>query len=200
MGATAAAAATTPLCTTALGCLAPVGLGGLALLSAFDSQQGWAQAVAAHQSAQGKRVLDSFDPTIHWGQQNALADLGIDAGIVAAEAALGHFGGKLLPTWSPKFERLPVQNRPIPIKFDGAFYSVDGFKISRNYYERLWDEGSPAPFLQAREILLSNPKVTPDPRGAPGYFRYEAAGIEMIYNPRTGQIGHIRPYGATDEH
>ncbi|TBF97434.1 hypothetical protein ELG85_01135 [Rhizobium leguminosarum] len=25
------------------------------------------------------------------------------------------------------------------------------------------------------------------------YFRYEGAGLEMIYNPTTGQVGHIQP-------
>ena len=49
------------------------------------------------------------------------------------------------------------------------------------------------PFLLAKEILVSNPKITPDPRGAEGYFRYEGAGLEMIYNPLTGQVGHIQP-------
>src|SRR5690606_12969624 len=80
-----------------------------------------------------------------------------------------------------------------PIQFDGQFYSVDSLKISQSYYERLWQQGRPAPFLQAKEVLGNNPKVMPDPKGAPGYFRYEAAGLEMIYNPRTGQIGHIQP-------
>ncbi|WP_331717206.1 hypothetical protein [Escherichia coli] len=46
---------------------------------------------------------------------------------------------------------------------------------------------------QAREVLNSNPKIEPDPRGAPGYLRYEGAGLEMIYNPKTGQVGHIQP-------
>lgn len=26
-----------------------------------------------------------------------------------------------------------------------------------------------------------------------GYLRYEDNGLEMIYNPETGQIGHIQP-------
>lgn len=81
----------------------------------------------------------------------------------------------------------------IPIKLEGGFYSVDGMKISQSYYDRLWSQGRSAPFLQAKEILNSNPKVTPDPRGAPGYFRYESNGLEMIYNPTSGQIGHIQP-------
>ncbi|MBD9402830.1 hemagglutinin repeat-containing protein [Comamonas sp. CMM02] len=80
-----------------------------------------------------------------------------------------------------------------PIEFDGQFYSVDGLKFSKSYYERLWQQGRPAPFVQAKEVLASNPKITPDPRGAEGYFRYEGAGLEMIYNPSTGQIGHIQP-------
>lgn len=80
-----------------------------------------------------------------------------------------------------------------PIKLEGGFYSVDGLKISQSYYDRLWNQGRSAPFLQAKEILNSNPKVTPDPRGAPGYFKYESNGLEMIYNPTTGQIGHIQP-------
>lgn len=36
-------------------------------------------------------------------------------------------------------------------------------------------------------------KIEPDPRDAPGYLRYEGAGLEMIYNPKTGQVGHIQP-------
>ncbi len=80
-----------------------------------------------------------------------------------------------------------------PITFDGEFYSVDGMKLSKSYYERLWTQGRPAPFIQAKEVLNSNPKIEKDPRGAPGYYRYEGVGLEMIYNPSTGQIGHIQP-------
>jgi hypothetical protein len=88
------------------------------------------------------------------------------------------------------------------IEFDGKFYSADGFKISETYYNKLWgrvpDKNGryayrPAPFLQARDILDSNPKIMPDPHGAPGYLRYESSTWEMIYNPKTGQIGHIEP-------
>ena len=80
-----------------------------------------------------------------------------------------------------------------PINFDGEFYSADGFRFSSSYYDKLWSNGRPAPFLQARSILDSNPRITPDPRGGPGYFRYESSGLEMIYNPTTGQVGHIQP-------
>ncbi len=79
-----------------------------------------------------------------------------------------------------------------PINFDGEFYSADGFKFSERYYQYLYDNGRPAPFLQAREVLNSNPKITPDPQGAPGFFRYEGGGLEMIYNPTTGQVGHLQ--------
>lgn len=79
-----------------------------------------------------------------------------------------------------------------PIVLENGFYYVDGMKISKGYYDSLWRQGRPAPFVQAREILESNPNVTPDPRDMPGYFRYEGAGLEMIYNPKTGQIGHIQ--------
>ncbi|WP_235895006.1 hypothetical protein [Yersinia rochesterensis] len=79
------------------------------------------------------------------------------------------------------------------IVFDGKFYSVDRLKFSKNYYDRLWRQGRPAPFVQAKEVLGSNPKIMPDPKGAPGYFKYEGAGLEMIYNPTTGQVGHIQP-------
>ena len=88
----------------------------------------------------------------------------------------------------------PVQTgEPRPIVFDGEFYSADGFKISESYYNKLWSAGRPAPFLQAREILNSNPRIMLDPKGEPGYFNYEAAGLELVYNPSTGQIRHIQP-------
>ncbi len=79
------------------------------------------------------------------------------------------------------------------IVLDNGFYKVDGMKISEIYYSKLWNNGRPAPFVQAREILNSKPKITVDPRGAQGYMRYEGAGMEMIYNPTTGQIRHIQP-------
>lgn len=89
--------------------------------------------------------------------------------------------------------RVTATNTGRAIEFDGQFYSADGFKFSKSYYEYLYNNGRPAPFLQAREVLNSNPTVMPDPQGAAGYFRYEGAGLEMIYNPTTGQVGHIQP-------
>jgi len=43
-----------------------------------------------------------------------------------------------------------------------------------------------------KEVFASNPVITPDPRGAAGYSRYEGARLEVIYHPTTGQIGHIQ--------
>lgn len=70
---------------------------------------------------------------------------------------------------------------------------ADGMKTSSNYYERVWKQGRPAPFVQAREIINSNPKITLDPRGREGFYRYESSGLEMIYNPKTKEIWHIQP-------
>ncbi|MCP1621437.1 two-partner secretion domain-containing protein [Pseudomonas nitroreducens] len=108
-----------------------------------------------------------------WGASLAAAIVGVALGNKGG-AAKGAVGGKA-------------------IEFDGQFYSVDGLKFSKSYYDRLWEQGRPAPFVQAKEVLASSPKITPDPRGAEGYFRYEGAGLEMIYNPSTGQVGHIQP-------
>lgn len=66
-------------------------------------------------------------------------------------------------------------------------------RISIRYYERLWVAGRPAPFVQAREILNSNPTVTRDPQGRPGFNRYVSNNLELIYNPTTGEIWHIQP-------
>jgi hypothetical protein len=46
------------------------------------------------------------------------------------------------------------------ISFDGDFYTVDGMKFSKSYYEKLWAQGRPAVFVQAREVLNSNPKLS----------------------------------------
>jgi len=108
---------------------------------------------------------------------------------VANEMKAGSGVGKT----AAKVQRRIEGNSGTPIVLENGFYSVDGIKISKSYYDRLWSQGRPAPFLQVKEILKSNPKITPDPLGAPGYFRYEGAGLDMIYNPSTGQVGHIQP-------
>ena len=72
-----------------------------------------------------------------------------------------------------------------------GYYEVNGFKISERYYNRLWNEGRPAPTLVAREILSTAKNIKPDIKH--GFFRYESLGWEMIYNPVTKEIWHIQP-------
>ena len=114
------------------------------------------------------------------------------AELVMAGAGLGAAavkGGPGIVSWVKGL----LGKNPEAIKFDGKFYSAGGIKIEKTYYDRLWEQGRPAPFLQVKEVLASSPKIVPDPRGMPGYYRYEGAGLEMIYNPVTGQVGHIQP-------
>ncbi len=120
---------------------------------------------------------------------------GYVTGAVGATAGAASITAKGVRFASKQVEKFGVRGtlNGKPIVFDGQFYSVDGLKFSKSYYDRLWSQGRPAPFIQAKVVLGSNPKITPDPRGAPGYFKYEGAGLEMIYNPTTGQVGHIQP-------
>ncbi|WP_170161420.1 VENN motif pre-toxin domain-containing protein [Moraxella cuniculi] len=80
-----------------------------------------------------------------------------------------------------------------PIIGRGGYYYANNMKITQSYYNRLWREGRPAPFVQAREILSSNPRVERDPQGRPSFNRYTTNNLEMIYNPTTGEIWHIQP-------
>jgi|GEM_PF-2707763 len=85
----------------------------------------------------------------------------------------------------------PVSNREI--KLVNGFYQVDGlpFKFKEYYYDRLWSTGTGAPFLQAQEVLDTATAVTPD--RMPGFYRYENGSMEMIYNPTTQEVWHLRP-------
>lgn len=53
-------------------------------------------------------------------------------------------------TVRPNPNTITATNTGRPIEFDGQFYSADGFKCSKSYYEYLYNNGRPAPFLQAR--------------------------------------------------
>ncbi|WP_245490234.1 hypothetical protein [Rhizobium leguminosarum] len=141
------------------------------------AQGQYAAALLADQ-LRGERWEILQDTSISWSLKvDRLEATGLDMNAIIAMAMIGI-----------------AANGGRPIAYDGQFYSADGFKFSKAYYERLWSTGGrPAPFLQARAVLDSNPKISADPRGAPGYFRYEGAGLEMIYNPTTGQVGHIQP-------
>ncbi|MGO7837524.1 hemagglutinin repeat-containing protein [Rhizobium johnstonii] len=141
------------------------------------AQGQYAAALLADQ-LRGERWEIWQDTSISWSLKvDRLEATGLDMNTIIAMAMIG-----------------VAANGGRPIAYDGQFFSADGIKFSKAYYERLWSTGGrPAPFLQARAVLDSNPKISADPRGAPGYFRYEGAGLEMIYNPTTGQVGHIQP-------
>ena len=132
----------------------------------------------------------SWQDTVAAGVAEALA---IDSGGGALSGMASAASGLFRPSVAEIAAAAKATVDGKPIAFDGAFCSVDGIKFSKSYYECLWSERRPAPFLHAKEVFNSNPKVVPDPRGAPGYFKYEGGGLEMIYNPTTGQVGHIQP-------
>jgi len=109
----------------------------------------------------------------------------------------GAAGAELLSgTWLAKVARARALSalgpRGTPIVLKDGFYEVGNMRISKNYYERLWREGRPAPFIVSREILESGVKGVPDAI-KPGFFRYEFGGWEMVYNPVTKEIWHLQP-------
>ena len=73
----------------------------------------------------------------------------------------------------------------------GTHYEVNGFKFTKGYYEKLWNTGRGAPSIMAKEVLEAAPKALPDAK--PGFFRYEAHGWEMIFNPTTKEVWHLQP-------
>src|SRR5438132_4467215 len=85
-----------------------------------------------------------------------------------------------------------INQVPIAILRNG-YYEVNGFKISKYYFEKLWSTGRGAPSLVAREILEGAAgKGVPD-AFKKGFFRYEFGGWEMVYNPTTKEIWHLQP-------
>lgn len=83
-------------------------------------------------------------------------------------------------------------SKGIRILLKNGFYEVPDLKISKRYYERLWREGRPAPFIVARKILESGVKGVPD-KIKPGFLRYQFGGWEMVYNPITKEVWHLQP-------
>ena len=73
-----------------------------------------------------------------------------------------------------------------------GYYEVNGLKFSEYYYNKLWSTGRGAPSLAANEILASGAKGVPDAVKA-GFFRYEAGGWEMVFNPSTKEVWHLQP-------
>ena len=106
-------------------------------------------------------------------------------------ADLGKNNPKFNSDFNNNINKKPLTPKAI-VKTNGYYYA-DGMKISEGYYDKLWANGRKAPFIQAREIINGNPKITLDERGKKDFYRYEANGLEMIYNPRTKEIWHIQP-------
>ncbi|TBF97432.1 hemagglutinin repeat-containing protein [Rhizobium leguminosarum] len=116
------------------------------------AQGQYAAALLADQ-LRGERWEIWQDTSISWSLKvDRLEATGLDMNTIIAMAMIG-----------------VAANGGRPIAYDGQFFSADGIKFSKAYYERLWSTGGrPAPFLQARAVLDSNPKISADPRGAPG--------------------------------
>lgn len=76
-----------------------------------------------------------------------------------------------------------------------GYYEVNGLKFSELYYNKLWDEGRPAPSLVAREILDHASIVTSDFK--PGFMKYIYNKWELVYNPITKEIWHLQPIKKT---
>ena len=74
----------------------------------------------------------------------------------------------------------------------GGYIEVNGLKFSEYYYNKLWSTGRGAPSLIAKEILDSGVKGVPDACKL-GFFRYEAYGWEMVFNPTTKEVWHLQP-------
>jgi len=106
-------------------------------------------------------------------------------------ANLGKNNPKFNSDFNNNINTKPLAPKAI-VKINGYYYA-DGMKISESYYDKLWTNGRKAPFIQAREIINGNPKITLDERGKKDFYRYESNGLEMIYNPRTKEIWHIQP-------
>ena len=72
-----------------------------------------------------------------------------------------------------------------------GFVDAEGspFKFTEYYYDKLWNTGRPAPFLQAQEILDTAISIEAD--WMPGFYRYTNEVLEMVYNPTTREVWHI---------
>ncbi len=73
-----------------------------------------------------------------------------------------------------------------------GYYEVNGFKFSEYYYNKLWNTGRKAPSLIAKEILENATTIVPDTI-KPGFFYYKFGEWEMIYNPTTKEVWHLKP-------
>lgn len=73
----AAAVATSPACSTGVGCLAPIGLAGLSALSADAAHDGWQKALGDYSSHFGQEVINNFGTGTAHDPSSPLFDLGL---------------------------------------------------------------------------------------------------------------------------
>lgn len=72
-----------------------------------------------------------------------------------------------------------------------GYVESNGFRFTTFYWQRLWQTGRSAPGYRAESILRGATQRTADPRGYPGFYRYEYNGWYMIYNPTTRVVSHL---------
>jgi RHS repeat-associated protein len=78
---------------------------------------------------------------------------------------------------------------PIADAAAAEYVTANGISFPANYYDKLWAEGRPAPFLTAQEILDTYTSMVPD--NLDGFFNYSNGVLNMIYNPWSGLVWHI---------
>ena len=88
---------------------------------------------------------------------------------------------------------IDIVNRTNKAVLKNGYYEVNGFKFTKFYYNKLWQNGRGAPSLAAKAILENTTKIIPDPAGYSGFFKYFSDKWEMVYNPTTKIVSHIQP-------
>lgn len=171
-------------------------------LLALDAVANWSWTAADHNRSSGERVGAG-------AKLGGLAAVQVLGGYVlgkvfgwAGRAITGRFvgagageviGGTIGPACETAANNISgALNKTSNIILRDGYYEANGFKVSELYYNELWNTGRPAPFLVAPEVLDGATTVTADVI-KPGFFRYEFGGLEMVYNPTTGEIWHLQP-------
>ncbi len=103
---------------------------------------------------------------------------GVGATATQAEAIVANIEQRMIHL--PKSAVAGLQSRTTAVLMPDGYYESNGYRYSRVYYERLWNEGREAPGLRTESILAGATSRTPDPQGRPGFYRYEYDGWELI--------------------
>lgn len=80
-----------------------------------------------------------------------------------------------------------------------GYYEVNGMKFSEYYYNRLWNNGRPAPtfivkdILQSADIVIPHIKTVGKHTKLPGFLQYQTTNWELVYNPITKEVWHLEP-------